>query len=148
MYKSMYFTDSNIKSAELMIWPACQKRDAAVDNVSSLEHCVHSPNTTAVPQDSLASDSHKRTLQWKWDEALTDGYLLTFISLPVKHLALSFLNVPLSLGPLIWHATVPTGLSFPTSLGMFTIHLSLCLNTDSVECHPDVLSPLESLCTK
>lgn len=50
---------------------------------------------------------------------------LTFISLPVnKRLALSFLNVPLILGPLIWHATVPTGLSFLTSLGMFTVHLS------------------------
>ncbi len=87
------------------------------------------------------------TMEMRWSS--NRQLPLTFISLPVnKQLALSFLNVPLILGPLIWHATVPTGLSFLTSLGMFTVHLSLCLDTDTAECHLDVLSPLESLCTK
>ncbi len=65
------------------------------------------------------------TMEMRW--SANRQLPLTFISLPVnKQLVLSFLNVPpLILGPLIWHATVPTGLSFLTSLGMFTVHLAL-----------------------
>lgn len=72
------------------------------------------------------------TMEMRWSS--NRQLPLTFISLPVnKQLAFSSLNFPLILGPLTCHF-----LHHWACL----LFISLCLDTDTAECHLDVLSPL------